>query len=270
MTDLLLAWQDATTRAWFPIGRLARRGTRYQFGYTQGALDAQKAVGFQPLVSFPEFGAIYESDEIFPLFANRVPAPSRPDYDSFVECLNLAKDRDDPIALLARSGGRRRTDTLEVFPEPERDLEDRYHLHFFAHGLSHLPRCAVERAGRLQAGERLLLMHDFQNPRDPNGWMLRTAENAGPDDVHIVGYLPRYLVEELALLRESGAEPSVTVERMNPAPMPLQLRVLCSLTAPWPKGFQPFARPAYRLIVEGGRSAEAALAAAQRARSATR
>jgi len=45
--------------------------------------------------------------------------------------------------MLARSGGRRETDTLTVFPIPEPDSEGRYRLHFFLHGLRYLPPCAT-------------------------------------------------------------------------------------------------------------------------------
>jgi hypothetical protein len=45
--------------------------------------------------------------------------------------------------VLARSGGRRETDTLTVFPIPEPDSEGRYCLHFFLHRLRYLPPCAT-------------------------------------------------------------------------------------------------------------------------------
>ena len=41
MKTLFLAWQDPTTRAWLPVGRLTFDGKMYTFAYTQGAKEAQ-------------------------------------------------------------------------------------------------------------------------------------------------------------------------------------------------------------------------------------
>lgn len=248
MKTVFLAWQDPTTRAWFPIGRLTEDGGVYQFAYLEGAQRAKEEVGFQGLSAFPDADRVYESDELFPLFANRVPRPTRPEYADFVQWLNLPADAADPVALLARSGGRRATDSLEVFPCPEPDESGDYHIHFFLHGLRHLPESSVERANRLHPGESLLLVHDFQNLRDPRALMVRTGTERDRDE-HIVGYCPRYLAMDLHCIKDVvGANLSVRVERVNPPPAPLQLRVLCNLTAPWPAGLRPFSGELYRPI----------------------
>lgn len=49
---------------------------------------------------------------------------------SFMQWLNLSKDESNPFAILARSGGQRQTDTLTVFPLPERDEDGLYHFYF--------------------------------------------------------------------------------------------------------------------------------------------
>jgi hypothetical protein len=69
MTTLFLAWQDPTSRAWFPIlqrrgyanGKLTHDGQRYHFGYIQGALRASAEANFQPLFAFPDFHQPYTS-----------------------------------------------------------------------------------------------------------------------------------------------------------------------------------------------------------------
>lgn len=239
MKTLFLAWQAPANRAWLPIGRLQFDGEHYQFVYLRGARDAKRLHGFQPLASFPRLEEVYESDELFPLFANRLPSRSRPDYDEYVECLNVPRDEHDPIALLSRSGGARVTDNLEVFPCPELDESGQYHIHFFAHGIRHLPRFSIERIGRLRPGDPLLLIHDFQNPHDPFALMLRTNDQF-EGDRFIVGYCPRYLVPDtFELLTNCDTVAAVAVERVNPPPAPLQLRLLCNMTACWPEGFRP-------------------------------
>lgn len=50
---------------------------------------------------------------------------------------------------------------------------------------------------------------------------------------------------------EAGRALSVAVERVNPAPAPLQLRLLCNLTSRWPARFKPFAGDPYEPVSEG-------------------
>lgn len=250
MSTLFLAWRSPITRNWYTMGRLNSEAGLYRFVYTQGAHDARAQGGFTPLTSFPELDGVYESEALFPLFSNRLPPTSRPDYAEFIEWMSTPHDADDPVALLARSGGQRATDQLEVFPRPEPGADGLYHVHFFVHGLRHLSESSRARAERLAPGEPLRLMHDLQNEHDPNALMLRTAEQAS-GDVHLVGYCPRYLAADvLALLRSEGSsELQVTVERVNPPPAPVQFRLLCNMTLRWPDtGFQPFSGPAYQPI----------------------
>jgi hypothetical protein len=240
---LILAWQDPSSRSWFPIGQLTFDGRLYRFVYLQGAHQAQQQTSFQPLWSFPELDRVYGSPELFPLFANRLLRRSRPDYPDFIQWLNMPKHEDDPIALLARSGGQRTTDTFAVFPRPEPDEQGLYHIHFFVHGLRYLPPETQLRIHGLQPEELLYLAHDCQNPYDPKALVLRT------EDLHIVGYCPRYLVDDVFdLLYRAPAKLKVSVERVNPPPTPLQFRLLCNLTAEWSADFQPFSSPIYQRL----------------------
>lgn len=239
MKTLFLAWQDSVSRRWFTIGRLTFDRRVYRFVYTKGVQDAQRESGFQPLLAFPDLHVEYESDKLFPLFSNRLVPRSRSDYAEFVQWLSVPEHEDDSMALLARSGGQRVTDALEVFPCPEPDAYGAYHLHFFAHGLSHMPPASVERAERLQPGEPLLLTHDFQNPRDPRALLMRTAELI-PKDMHLMGYCPRYLLDDAGEVTGTGNHMAVTVERVNLPPAPVQLRVLCRMSLRRRYGPKPF------------------------------
>ena len=246
MKTLFLSWQDQSSRLWFPIGRLTFDGSTYRFVYVKGAQEAQKQCGLEPLWLFPDLDRVYESPELFPIFANRMLRRSRPDYPDFIQWLNIPAEEKDEITLLGRSGGQRATDSFEVFPSPEPDNEGFYHLYFFVHGIRHRPAESQHRLERLNSGDSLLLMHDFQNPYDNRALLLRT------DDGYNVGYCPRYLLEDVfKLLRQtSGAEQTVnvTVERVNLPPIPIQFRLLCKLKAPWPEGFQPFSGSIYQPI----------------------
>jgi hypothetical protein len=186
---------------------------------------------------------------LFPLFTNRLLSRSRPDYEQYVQWLNVPLDQDDPIALLARNGGRRATDSFEVFPCPTLDEKGYYHIHFFAHGLRHLPSASVIRTAELQPGERLLLMHDFQNPYDSLALALRT-DGGSHGNSYIVGYCPRYLLgDAFKILMDCPDSVHVAVERVNLPPAPLQLRLLCNMSACWPQDFTPFSEGQYEPLV---------------------
>jgi hypothetical protein len=125
---------------------------------------------------------------------------SRPDYKNYLQWLNIPHDEDDPITILARTGGHKVTDNFEVFPYPEPDENGLYHIHFFAHGLRHLPVCATERINQLQTQELLYLANEFQNPYDPRALLLCTKDH------HIVGYCPRYIVDDVFQLYNKNPE----------------------------------------------------------------
>jgi hypothetical protein len=253
MKTLFLAWRDPETRRWFPVGKLQYVENYYRFEYVRGALEARKQGGFCPFPSFPNMNEAYVSEVLFPLFSNRTLPRSRPDYKEYVQWLNFPKDEADPLTLLARSGGKRATDTLEVFPCPEKDSNGQYHIHFFAHGLRHMSQCAQDRVGSLRPEERLRLLHDFQNEHDARALMLRTNETT-TGDYHLVGYCPSYLTEDIFELVQKNYQDfsnaiCVRVERVNPVPAPTQLRLLCNMTVRWPDGFEPFSSAIYQSLV---------------------
>jgi hypothetical protein len=237
MRRLYLAWRQPDRR-WWPVGRLVREGSDYVFTYTKGAVSAAKA-GFRPLLSFPDLHQTYFSRELFPLFANRLPPRSRPDYEDFVQWLDLGPTEADPMVLLARSGGRRETDMFEVFPVPEPSPAGRYESTFFVHGLRHRGAEAEEEARRLRPGEPVVLEPEPENPEDPRALRVLTIVRG----THL-GFVPRYLCDDVHFLRATGPEHvHARVRRVNPPPTPAQFRVLCSLDSPWPAGFRPLSSP---------------------------
>jgi hypothetical protein len=240
---LFLAWQDYQSRSWFPIGRLTFDGKKYRFSYIQGVKDAQEQCGFKPLFSFPELEAVYESDYLFPVFANRLMSAARPEYKNFLNRLNLPENTTDLMLMLARSEGKRETDSLQVFPYPEVDDLGRYCLHFFAHGLRHLPDCAINRINALQVGEMLWLSHEFQNPYDSQALILTTADH------YIIGYCPRFLTSYIFdILRSNPFAVEVKVDKINALPNPLQFRLLCRMTYSVFDDLEPFSQDQYQPI----------------------
>jgi len=241
MRKLFLTWQDKKSRQWFPVGKLIFDGKTYCFFYIEGALEAQKEANFQPLVSVPDFRAIYESDELFPMFYNRLMPDSRPEYKQTIEILCIPEDYNDPLAFLARTGGAKVTDNFEMFCYPKLDEKGEYNLHFFAHGLRYLPECSIERIGKMNQGDKIDLAHAFQNPYETNALQLHTRDN------FIVGYCPSYLLGDMNEVRQYK-DIEVCVERINKS-APLQFRFLCRLIFPQMKNYRPFATKNYKPIV---------------------
>lgn len=244
MRKLFIAWQNSDTREWRPVGQLTLRGNRYRFRYTKGA---EKAAGFVPFGRMRDLNTIYESEDLFPLFANRVLPRSRPEYSEYLKWLNIPSGKDEPLALLSRTGGIRGTDSLMVFACPE-PLDGKYLVHFFCHGINHLPPESLQTIDELEIGTRLYLMLDVQNDFDRMAVALRSEQPKV-----IVGYVPRYFAVDFRRLLTGvkQATVNVLVEGIN-REAPVQLRLLCRISAEWPKGFRPCSGRDFEPISKGG------------------
>jgi len=179
---------------------------------------------------------VYESRELFPLFANRLLSKSRPEYEAYLRWSGLDIDHPpDPIMVLGVTEGIRQTDAVEVFPCPVPDAQGCYFNKFFLHGTGWLPKETVGRMAKLKEDERLKLMLDLQNEYDRQAVAVRTETER-----MLIGYVPRYLAHDVwQLVRECEMDfIELRVARVN-RDAPLQNRVLCLMRACWPEGFQP-------------------------------
>jgi hypothetical protein len=179
----------------------------------------------------------YASETLFPLFANRLLSPSRPEYEAFLHWGGF--DPGNPptplttLDILGVTEGIRQTDLIEVFPCPMPDAVGCYLNRFFLHGIRWIPETAIERIRQLESGERLLLMPDPQNSADRNAVAVRTeAERT------LIGYVPRYLARDVNTLLYECDYVDLVVEQLN-GDAPFQQRLLCSMRSCWPTGFRP-------------------------------
>ena len=246
MKSLFVAWRppmpDPT--GWRPVGRLEHDGELYRFWYTNGA----RKPGFRPFAQMEKLDQVYESGELFPVFANRLLSESRPEYEAFLRWSGFDSDHPpDPIVVLGVTEGIRQTDAVEVFPCPTPDAEGCYLNKFFLHGIHWLPDATVERIGALNEGERLKLMLDVQNEFDPHAIAVRTEAERMQ-----VGYFPRYLAHDVWQLVQRCSVDFIElhVARVN-RDAPLQNRVLCRMHACWPDGFQPCSGEDFKSIPSG-------------------
>lgn len=235
--QLFVSWRSPKSRRVHPVGRLTNDPAThgYEFRYVRNVSEATTD-GFVPFSEFPTLAGVYRAHNLFPLFANRVMPKSRPDYRPFLNALGLSPETADPMVILARTGGTRQTDQIELFPVPKPDPDGCYFSYCLLRAVKYMPGPVVEeRLARLQPGERLLMFDDWQNPVDGSAVGVRT------EDSYMVGYLPAYLTADIRALRDKCGRVEVLVERFNPPPAEVHHRLLCKVVSCWPEGFEPFA-----------------------------
>ena len=183
----------------------------------------------------------YYSQELFPLFANRILNCSRPEYRDYLRWLAMNPDKEnDPMQLLARSGGERATDELYVFAYPETNDQGDLELFFLSNGLRYLDSANLQCIGQLQTGDGLTLRREADNEHDAFALVIETK------DLIKVGYCPRYFNRDLCQIMEKTTI-RLTVERLNDD-APIQFRLLCKAVFKLPEGFALFADNEYQLL----------------------
>lgn len=220
-----------------PVGLLTQRVSddEQSFDFVYLKL-AEQQDHFEPLPGLADLHRRYESKQLFPVFANRQMPRERPDYDAFVQQLDLTAEA-DPFEVLARSEGRRATDRIEVFSAPVRSDDGQLAARFFARGVRHIEG-ASEAIEELADGDTLDLVPEESNPVNERA-MLLSSRTGRP-----VGYVPDYLLETIHdLLDHDAGSVRVLVEHVNPPASAPHMRLLCRLVAPWPEGYEPLSGP---------------------------
>ena len=233
MTTVYLAWHNSLSRHWFPVGRLVKNGSEYEFAYVHGALQAKDSPGFLEIPGFPELNQPYRANELFPAFRSRTMNMSRPDRAGYLRQLGLDEAKWDAVTELSISGGQSRADNFEVFPAIEPDHDGRFETRFVLHGMRHLNKHAIEKSGTLQVGESLQLSFELNNPATKHAILVLS------NDYYPLGWLPRYLVDGM---HQDNAwmvsEVDVSVAQVNHG-APLSHRVLVDFSGKLPEGFNP-------------------------------
>lgn len=238
---LVLAWKNPYTRTWTPVGIVEYKNNRYFFNYTEGAI----VDNFNPFGQMVDLEKTYESETLFPIFKNRLLSKSRPEYEDYLDWLDINSDENNDLLELSISRGIRATDDLQLFPFPEINVEGNYEVKFFSHGISHMASNYVERLSSLYINEKLLITHDLQNRFDKNALLLRTEK----DPIELLGFCPAFFSNDFnKLIKENGAENvNVYVQKVNHK-APIQLKLLCKIVTKWPENFVPFDEDIFKPI----------------------
>ena len=239
--ELILSWKNSTTHMWVPVGRLKFQNNCYFFQYTKGAQNSQE---FKPFEKMDDLNKIYESEDLFPLFKNRLLQKSRPEYTEYLGWLGIKGKAMHPMEELALTGGVRATDSLQLFPIPVQN-NGYYEVKFFSHGIRYLAPSYIKRANKLENGARLYIMKDIQNPHDKYALTLRTE-----DPPELVGYCPKNYVKDFnSLVDENGVDNVEVSVVKNNISAPSQLKLLCQFRTKWFDGFIPFSDEDFQPIV---------------------
>lgn len=205
---LLVSRQDPETRLYSRVGELKLDGMEYVFAYDPDVT--------RPLPGLP-VGREHRSSELFPIFAERVMHPHRPDHAQTLEQLGLRPEA-GPFTVLAISGGLRTGDTFELTPLPE---PGRVELPFLVHGIRHLLPAEQAHVDDLLPGQHLTLRHEPENEANERA-VLVTDEGAR------LGYVPDPLLEYVHKIMRH--DHSLTVERVNRPEAGFHVRLLVVLS----------------------------------------
>ena len=226
MRTLYLSWQGPENRLWFPIGRLdestENNRTTYTFRYIKGVESAKAEGGFWALPEFPDLNRAYVSDELFPIFINRVMSSRRPDRHEYLKNLDLEENA-DPVEILSVNGGQKVTDSFQVFPRIKKDSGGRFTCRFFLHGWRFVNEYAQAKIDSLASENKLKIIADTENSVDDSALSVYTEDN------HKIGWVPRYLSKGITHAMSESPKFRAKVVRVNPLSAPSTQRVLIEL-----------------------------------------
>ena len=241
VSELLVLWQQPSNRAMVPVAILAFDGKSYSFRY----LDTAKSLAqFRPLIGFRDFDEIYESDELFALFQERVLDPSRADYASVVQGLALDPLLATPWEQLVRTGGSSEGDTIQVTPFPH-SVSDGWECIFLAAGLryfqektvmtdrgessTYTPERFEEILKSLSPGDALEVVLELDNTYNPHAQLLFYGDD-------VLGYLPDWLARLTAPWVKAGRPLVGRIVRVNEAGAGWHLRLMVAISSEEPFG----------------------------------
>lgn len=229
ITALFLGWQDYQSDLWLPVAKMTWKPdlSQYCFGYTKGM---ERAIEVSPIekssfITNPD--RLYQShvtENESLKFKSRMPLSQTKYVPKQQQWLGLPEDPIDPIAYVSRSGGKRHSDSYDVFPEVTPDAEGNYHFHFLPFDLNKLEPDSYAHLLQL-----------------PPGQILRVVNDRLGDGRFQLGKLPGYL---LALVRSCRQAIQIEVARINPK-APQFHSLLCHATVNG-RLLTPFTAPEYQ------------------------
>jgi hypothetical protein len=202
---LFVLWADPASGTRHAIGELWRDGSGYFFAYGHG-VERAFGLGFGLMT---EFSRVQEEDKpfqaphLFSTFSQRIPSRKRFDFSDMMRAWGV-ENPGDPFEVLARSGGIRMTDRIEL-AEYRSDADDLSRpLSFRVAGVKHQDGVGAE---LLRVGDPVELVRERENPHDPHATLLIVCSG------HRLGRVPRQYSPLFARLLDSGQRIDAVAER---------------------------------------------------------
>jgi hypothetical protein len=215
---------EVEDRLWFPIRKMIWHEGQYQTCFVEGVKNLIAAAPLWRHHFKPEvLEVVKTTHEVHCDYACRMPLDRPQEMPWYLPSLGLPADLLDPIAFVARSGGYRETDSLDIFPEVQPDVDGSYRFYFFLRKL-YLVNEAVLNG---------LIEGDTIAPQD--WWAIQRSTGQR------IGILPGYI---RALFVSHPQQVEMKIQQVNHSTI-LQSRLLCSLTC---RGFIPFSSTEYRTL----------------------
>jgi hypothetical protein len=215
ITALFLGCQ-VNADLWVPVKKMIWINDKYQTGYVGGVKDLIAAGSvwrhyFRP----QDFKQVKITRDVHCDYASRMPLDRPEEMPYNLPHLGLPADLADPIAYVARSGGYRETEDLDVFPEVEVDSDGCYRFYFLLRKLHFVNQSAID---LVEIGDEIITQK----------WNAIHQSTGQP-----MGIVPGYI---RALTLTHREQVRIEVHQVNHIELP-QVKLLCSLTC---KGFIPF------------------------------
>jgi hypothetical protein len=227
-------------RLWFPIRKMIWHEGRYQTCFVEGVKNLIEAAPLWRHHFKPEaLEVVKTTHEIHCDYACRMPLDRPQEMPWHLPSLGLPADLLDPlgnpartaIAFVARSGGYRETDSLDIFPEVQPDVDGSYRFYFLLRKLYLVDEAVM---GDLTEGDAIA--PGASKAIDPQDWWA-IHQSTGQK----IGILPGYI---RALAASHPQQVEMRIQQVNNSTT-LQSRLLCSLTC---RGFIPFSSTEYRTL----------------------
>jgi hypothetical protein len=212
---LYLVWREPDSRAQHKIGELSFDGFRYWFQYDRAGVEAACSRGFSGLAAFPDLDKRYESVDLFPTFAHRLPDPRRPDYVAVLARFKLQPGAPS-FEMLRRTGGRLVTDQL-TFEEAPQETPSGHSFKCFVAGWRFYEGETI--LSELRPGVPVTLERELANRYDPNAVVVLS------ESARKLGYVPAYFSELTATALAMGRSVHARIVEVNPPPVPSNERV---------------------------------------------
>lgn len=219
MSSVYIIWQDQYSKLWHPVAKLTRENGLFRLNYTKGAVSSSN---FIPFPKMDDLGKVYESNELFPFFQNRILPKSRPEFRSLISWLDMTIENFDPLEYLGVTGGVRKTDNYRILKLPELK-NGKYVYDFLISGIHYIDDFSKNRVLKLKEGSELEFFFEDDNPVDKNAIALKDKETGA-----FIGYCPRYLVNDFRKLIGDNSNKKATfkVKKIN-SDAPASYRVVC-------------------------------------------